>query len=679
MILKMLAIILLTAATAYAETDYTSGSPWLCSDLDGNVTAETPASLKDDFALYVNKDAILALEIPEGGISAGPSADLSARYTEDMKNMFAGDVPQSHDARLAYNLYRLVNDWDSRNALGVTPLKKMTDAVEAVSSLDELTAYFTVTPAEARLYTPFKTYVSPDLNDASKSMLYITRPDCFLGDPARYREWTPESMRMRDAATVFFTKMLIRLGYSEEQAARKIENGFAFENTLMSACMSLRESKRPDYDVFTNHHYSRAEMRAIAGKVPVVEMLEQADGYPAQESFVVREPDFIAKLSEIYTEENLPLIRDYLILHGINTFICDLDWDCNALSDAYESAKDGEEPRSANQEDFRDISYLWILRSLGWPMARLFVERYVNPEDKTRITSLVDEIVEGYRGILMEADFLSEETRAAAVEKLNNMGRQILYPDDWSPYSFEGLDFAAPEEGGTYWDAMMAIRRYERMTAAAAFDKPSDRTLWGSYPMVDNCEYDPHTNTIFICAGYARGDNYSPEMTREELYAKLGTAIGHEISHAFDSFGARYDKNGSMVNWWTDEDLRVFTEKNNKLAAYYDAIHPWEGADLNGELMTGEACADMTSFRCMLRLAAGRPDFDYDAFFRAYAAHYLSKESLAMILMRLEDMHPMHYLRINTVLQQFDEFLDFYGIRKGDGMYLSPEDRVAIW
>ena len=168
-------------------------------------------------------------------------------------------------------------------------------------------------------------------------------------------------------------------------------------------------------------------------------------------------------------------------------------------------------------------------------------------------------------------------------------------------------------------------------------------------------------------------------MSDEELYAYMGPAIAHEISHAFDAKGAKFDKDGNFINWWTDEDNAAFNEKNERLAAYFNAMHPWEGQDFNGEAMVGEACADMAALKCMLRIAAGKPDFDYDKFFRAYADRCAVKETLAMAMARLEDEHPMNYLRINANLQQYDEFLNFYGITEGDKMYLAPEDRVAIW
>lgn len=168
-------------------------------------------------------------------------------------------------------------------------------------------------------------------------------------------------------------------------------------------------------------------------------------------------------------------------------------------------------------------------------------------------------------------------------------------------------------------------------------------------------------------------------MSDEELYSRLGMVIGHEISHAFDSAGAQFDKDGNMNMWWNEEDYKAFEEKNKKLADYYSAMSPWAGQYFNGSIMTGEACADMGGMKCMLRIAAKKDGFDNDKFFRSYAQFWLSKFTKNTALYYLTDEHPMPYLRVNCVLQQFDEFCDLYDIKEGDGMYLAPEDRVNIW
>ena len=653
-ILLAAALYLSIGASVFAESgaeeiDYTTGTPWMNIDLEGNVTADTPTDLKDNYALWANKDRILSMEIPTGYLAGGNASEVNYKATEDLKALFHGEVPEDHDSRLAYDYFNLLCDWDTRDARGVAPLKEMVDVVEGITSLDALTEYFVKTPWEDRLDCLWNESNRSDTEKPGYSILSIKNGYSFIDDPAEYREMTDYGEELIETYEAFFGKMLEKFGYSEEEARQKFDNCFAWETLVNSVLASAEERSSSEYKFAADTHYTREELLAATPNIPILETLEKVDGYPVMERYLIPEPAAIERLNELYTEENLPLMRDYLILHGIFRMAEALDWESYAL------ACDCQEMLSGG--------YHFEL----------------NPEAKERISALVDEIVTAYYGIIEDADFISDKTRAGAIAKLDNMARHVLYPDSWEPYSFEDVSYVSKEEGGGLWEAYRAIKKHEHEKTVAEACNPYDRTIWDLLPFDGNCGYTPGSNAIYIKAAFAQAPNYRPDMSAEELYAYMGSAIAHEISHAFDANGAKYDKEGNFINWWTEADYAAFNEKNEKLAAYFNAMHPWEGQDFNGEAMVGEACADMAALKCLLRIAAEKPDFDYDRFFRAYADRSATRETLVWAMVLLEDEHPMPYLRINTCLQQYDEFLDFYGITEGDKMYLAPEDRVAIW
>ena len=657
------------------ETDYSTGTPWPDIDLEGVVTADIPTELKDNFALYVNKDKILGLEIPEGYSNGGTIMDLQLKQADDVKNMFLGEAPESHDARLAYDLFWLMMDWDTRNELGISPLKELTDAVEEISTIDELMAYYIETPIEKQIGSLWSGGSSADLADSSRYILAIGDAGLLLGDSAEYKELTPFGAMKKDAYTELADKMLCKLGYSEEEAARKIDNCFAFETMMADSIPSSEEQSSPDYLSGIYNIYSRDELETLQGRLPVLAVLEQVIGYPAAEEYLVTEPEYLEKLNELCTEENLPLIRDMLIVGGALSYAGSLDRECYEWSVECNNAING----STGILDDETVFSGAVAGTLAWPVAQLYTDTYLKQDDKERISVMIDEILDNYHGILEEADFLSDETRTKAVEKLEAIDKRVLYPDSWEKYSCEKLDFASKKEGGTLMDAMKAIGKYQLGKNVEEYADPVDKEKWGSVPQEVNCFYNPQTNSIYILGAFAQGGLYNSEMSDEELYASLGSVIGHEISHAFDSTGAQFDKDGNFVSWWTEEDYAKFVERNKKMEDYYNAMHPWEGQDFYGSIMTGEACADMAGMKVLLRIASEMPDFDYDAFFRKYADIWLAKDSLQWAYVRINDTHPMCYLRINCTLQQYDEFLDFYGITEGDGMYLAPEERVTIW
>jgi len=170
-------------------------------------------------------------------------------------------------------------------------------------------------------------------------------------------------------------------------------------------------------------------------------------------------------------------------------------------------------------------------------------------------------------------------------------------------------------------------------------------------------------------------------MSVEEKYGALGTVIGHEISHAFDINGAQYDKDGNVVNWWTEKDKAEFDRRAEKLIRYYDGIVAFDnGTPVRGKIVQTEAIADMTGMQCMQKMAEKIEDFAYETFFRANAFLWARTGSLQSAESRvLYDVHPLNYLRCNVVAQQFEEFYQTFGVKEGDGMYLAPEDWLIIW
>ena len=673
----LLALALLASLTVPAfadEPDYTTGTPWPCIDLDGVVTEETTAELKDNFALAVNKDKILALEIPEGYSSAGTLMDVNIQAAEDLKNMFLGDAPEGHDARLAYDYFQLLMDWDSRNAVGVTPLKAQTEQVEAIGSIEELSTYLSATAPEDQLNAVWMCGSVEDLMDSSRRILVVMDAELLLGDSAEYAALTPYGETVKQAVTELAKKMLLKLGYSEDEAAQKIDNCFAFETMLAPAIYTSEEKQRPDYYGRILNYVGQDDLKQMQGSLPVLAAFANM-GYPEAETYLVMNPAGLEKLNVLYTEENLPLLKDYIIVHGAISASANLDRECYEWRYAYRNAVTG----ATGMLDDATIFSSEVSEALKWPTAEMYAATYLKQEDKDRIADMIDEILEAYHGIIEEADFLSDETRARAIEKLDAIKPYVLYPDSWEKYSCEELNFAGPEDGGTLWEADRRIARYTLAESVKEYSEPVDKEKWGDTPQTVNCFYDPTKNSIYILGAFAQGGMYNSEMSDEELLAKLGSVIGHEISHAFDSSGAQFDKDGNMANWWTEEDQAAFLERNQKMVDYYNAMHPWEGQDFYGSIMTGEAGADMAGVKVMLRIAAGMEDFDYDAFFRAYADAWLSKDTLQMAYIRINDVHPMPYLRVNCTVQQFDEFLNTYGITEGDGMYLAPADRVIIW
>ena len=666
---------LLALAPALAEGGAILDGRWLCADVQGNVTEDTPAELKDDFGLFVNKDWILQAEIPAGESKAGSMEDVMRTLKDRQIALLKDDSLTGHDAELVRKLYALVSDWDYRDAQGVEPAMPVVEALKGIDSLEALTEYLYDRNNLKRFY-PLTMSVGADFTDPDIYITQIGTPKLLLQDSAEYSERTQAGDLHYALYQQVIAYVLQRLGYSEDEAAQVIENAFAFEALMAAHIKPTATHYQADYFTSLLNYYSPEELAALAGDFPILDML-QAYGLKVGQRFLVTEPDYIAALPEFYTEENVTLMRDWMTLRAALTMNNMLDQETNQQADAISNAVMGVTGETSDD----DNALSTVLNLLPVPMDNLYIQAYCTEQQRQDMLDIIADVVAFYRTMLESVDWLSDETREKAIEKLDNLRIRAVYPDtlgDWSD-----LDFAGIEDGGSLLAANAAVENYLIALQSEKVDTAVDKDKWDQMTMQTaqvNAFYNPQDNSINILAGILSGEVYNEDMSYEQKLGGIGTVIGHEISHAFDTNGSQFDKDGAISNWWTEEDYAAFQARAAKLAAWYDGFIPWEGASYSGQQVQTEAIADMGSVKCLLAIAAQQEDFDYDAFFRQYATVWRMQALPAyLVTLVARDTHPMRYLRINATLAQFDEFVDFYGIQPGDGMYVAPEDRVAVW
>jgi putative endopeptidase len=279
--------------------------------------------------------------------------------------------------------------------------------------------------------------------------------------------------------------------------------------------------------------------------------------------------------------------------------------------------------------------------------------------------------------MLSENSWASKETIDYAIKKLDAIDINAAYPDKWTDYS--GLSV----EGDTVLGAIKDIVEYKHSLDMEKPGREVDKECWADDVNILDCNayYNPSNNAIYICLGMMQEPFFTSKMSTEELYASVaGFWVGHEISHSFDANGARYDAEGNLRDWWSEEDKAEFRSRIEKLDAYLDEIVPFGDYHVTGKSIDTEMLADITGLQCALKMAEDEKDFDYDAFFREFAslnaAIIYYSEELSILQ---QDTHPLNYLRTNVSVQQFDEFYETYDVKEGDTMYLAPDERVAVW
>lgn len=671
----LLLCMLLALTPALAENEASLDGRWLCADIQGNVTENTPAERKDDFGLFVNKDWILQAEIPAGESTAGSMEDVQRTLKDRQIALLKDDSLTGHDAELVHKLYRLVSDWNYRNEQGVKPAIPVIEAIRSIDTLEAVTNYLCDRNNLKRFY-PLTMSVGADFTDPDIYITQIGTPSLILKDSAEYTERTQAGELYYTQSEQLGTYMLMQLGYGEEEAAQAIGNAFAFESLMAQHIKPTATHYQADYFTSLLNYYNPEELKALAGDFPILDML-QAYGLKIGQRFLVKEPDYIAALPEIYSEENVILMRDWMALKAALSVTSLLDHETYQQTNAISNAIMGVTGESS--EDDNALST--VLGLLPVPMDNLYVQAYCTEQQRQDMLDIIKDAVAYYRVMLESVDWLGDETRAKAVEKLDNLRINAVYPDELGDWS--ALDFAGVESDGSLLAANAAVQEFVLDLQSKKIDTAVDKDKWDQLTMRTaqvNAFYNPQNNSINIMAGILSGEIYNEDMNYEQKLGGIGTVIGHEISHAFDTNGSQFDKDGAISNWWTAEDYAAFQARAAKLAAWYDGFIPWEGASYSGQQVQTEAIADMGGMKCLLAVAAQQENFDYDAFFRQFATVWRTQGLPAyLVTLVAQDTHPMRYLRINATLAQFDEFIEFYGIQPGDGMYIAPEDRVCVW
>lgn len=304
-----------------------------------------------------------------------------------------------------------------------------------------------------------------------------------------------------------------------------------------------------------------------------------------------------------------------------------------------------------------------------------YIDKYCDDEKRNRIIDLIADIRAGYKELLQNNEWLSSKTKSKAIEKLDAMKSYVGYPESFK-YNYPEI---TKDSFNSLLDVYDAYLDNKLNIALNKTNVGNDDAFYSCTMLTVNAYNNIVSNSMVILQGLIEGDVFGKEESKEGELAVLGMIVGHEISHAFDVTGANYDKNGEYKNWWTAEDKIAFQNKTNKITEYFNSIEVLRGVHCDGARNNGEASSDMGGIRVALHLAKKIDNFNYDKFFTEFAKLWLRTISLDNMMDYVEDEHPLSYLRVNVTLSQFDEFIDTYNIKPGDGMYIAPSDRIAIW
>lgn len=692
-----------------------SDSKWINSTIQGAIDEHTEVALKDDFYTAANRDWLLSNTISESLESIDFTTGIDNILQERTAAIMHGEemtVPGAialseadaaiiqHDRELVRTFSSQAADWEKRNSLGIEPLIPYIEAIQKIETMDEMTSYLLNENGQNfSLSYPITFYVSEPIYARDIYTLAITSdPVLLLEDSTFYSDIDFSLMTgiiRKELGNQRGTYILERLGYSPNEIKDLMRQCYRFEARLAEGKRDEASMDPSDMD----NAYTMEALAELAGNYPMMEILAQyrLDGV---KSVTVTNPDYVRMVGRLYSETYLAEMKAYYIVHTAIDAMPLLDraafeqyvkfLEIIKEKDTAEPNPDGGETppiptQEANEEGMTEkeredhllLTY-FVQPYLGRVIDEIYVSTYCTEKEKSGIMDMISDILAYYSDMLMEEDWLSEETRTHAVQKLDNMAVHAVYPDEFFDHGELTLS-----NNTNLVQSVAAINTFALNQAALNADQPIDRSKWGNEMsnLTVNAYYNPANNSINILAGIlADGSLFREDAKYEENLARLGAIIGHEITHAFDNTGSQYDEYGRKEDWWTPVDKQAFRLKASRLANHFSALSPYPGAiSYDGSSLQGEAIADMGGMKCVLGLAAKQPGFDYDTFFRTFADLWKQKSSLNKQIDDATDVHPLHFLRVNVTLQQFESFNETYGIHDGDGMYLAPEKRILVW
>lgn len=660
----LLALLLLTHSALAA-------SSWVNSDVEGGV-AQQPR-IQDDLNAAVNYQWLQTAQYPSGVMQLSAFSERAVEVREQIRGLLTGEPLTSDAGKLVQTMYDLYVDMEARNALAMKPVMPYVDAISAIETLEELTAY--VLRSDVPFHSPYTTEVTTDIKNSDRRMVGLCNTDWLDGDPDEHTNPTEVGQRQHEGTLALLSGLLARVGYSEAEAAECAQRALAFEAKLSAHSFGTSARKQADYFAKLYHPVTMDELRKLSPSFPLERQLAQYTEAGVT-TFVLYNPDELADINALYTEQNVPQWKDYLLCRTLRTCVQWLDQACVDMSDEYSALISGMAIHSLPE----DTAYAMCGAALGMEMSQLFVENFVPASVKEDAAQIVSDVMGVFRKRLEDRDWMGDETRAFALEKLDNITVRVAYPDDWTPYVHEGLSLRGYAEGGDLIEASIAVGRNNHDKELRRVLDPIDHSQWNTKPMDTNAYYSAYDNSINILAGILGGDFYHADGSYEERLGTIGFIIGHEITHGFDTIGSQFDKSGSLQNWWTEADRAAFTQRTDKVKAYYSAIETLPGQFVDGQLTLCETVADLGGLSCVVELGSQKLDFDFQTFFKSFATVWRTKETASMAQYVLSlDTHAPGYLRTNVTAQQFDAFYTAFDVKEGDGMYLAPEERLRVW
>lgn len=638
---------------------------------------DTSVRPQDDFYSFVNGNWMKTAEIPSDRSRWGSFDELRENTDkvslELLNGLLGKKYPQGSDEQRITDLYQSYIDFDTRNKVALAPIQKYIDRINKIKNIKELEAYLTeVAPLGFNPFYSF--YAGPHMKDSNNNAVYLGGGALGLG--RTYYQVDDEKNRQTLADySAYINKLYPYSGSkSRDLKGAKVVD---FEKMIASNLKTVVESRDPE------KRYNPYKVKDLKQLVKVVDLEKFMKAYGVDvDEVIISEVKYFEALNNILTQENLPTIKEYMIFQLLDSFSGYSTAELDQLNfEFYGKKLSGQKEQRALEK--RGLAF--VNGRVGELLGKIYVKDNFPPEAKANAEELIDYLFKSFDMHIRNLEWMSDETKVKALEKLNKFTVKIGYPDKWRDYS--ALDI----NGKNLIENVLILRQFSFNDNLKDVGKPVDKSRWGMSPQTVNAYFRPSSNEIVFPAAILQPPFYNYKADPAVNFGGIGAVIGHEISHGFDDSGAKYDGDGNLVNWFTDEDLAKFKTVSAALADQYDKYEPVKGTFVNGKFTLGENIGDLggaaVAYDALMLYLKDKGTIapidgftQQQRFFLSWATIWRTKATEEALVNQVKtDPHSPGYFRAFGPLVNIDAFYEAFDIKEGDKMFVPKKDRIVIW
>lgn len=635
-----------------------------------------------NFVEFAGGEWLKKLSIPDDKTSFGAFDLLRENSIKNVQNILLDaaakkNAPKGSAAQKIGDFYASGMDSTRIEQLGAEPLKKYIAQIDQIQTESDL-AYAITQMHLSGINAVFASGIDQDFKNSRIYKMFIGEDGIGMPDRDYYVKDTPHNKELQAEYKKLMKKCFMLIGYSEAKASTAVNDIYNLESKLAEASNTRLENRN---NAALYNPVASAELSAKYPAFPWNQYFTALGLNLSKDEVIVLQPKFFTAFDNLLKTTPVSIWKEYLVWTVTRNLAPYLSSSfVNANFEFYGKALSGQKVLTPRWKRVSNE----VNENLGEAIGQLYVQKHFPPAAKQRMIDLVNNLKAAYKQRIKNVEWMSDETKAKAEEKLGKIMVKVGYPDKWKDYSSMEIS------RNSYLDNVLAASRFKVRDNLNRYGKPVDISEWGMYPQTVNAYYNPLNNEIVFPAAILQPPFFGLDADDAVNYGAIGMVIGHEMTHGFDDEGKQFDANGNMVNWWNDEDAQKFSERTKVLVNQYNSFPILDSLRVDGELTLGENIADNggmnIAWDAFLLSQKGKKAKAIDGFtpeqrfFLGYAKVWRQKMRDKELVRRLkEDVHSPALARVNRAIFNIDAFYKAFDIKTTDPLYIAPADRARVW